>query len=220
MFDTSSIIQSGGLLLIAIIIFAESGMMVGFFFPGDTLLFSAGIFAAQGTLPLIPALLVIAAAAIAGDNIGYHIGRTFGPRLFRKKDGLIFRHDYIMRAEKFYETYGAKTMLVAHFVPVVRTFAPVVAGAARMERTKFVLFDAIGDTVWAFSIILAGYWFGSKIPGIEHYVEPVLLAVVAITLLPTIYHALKDPKIRIAIKSKITGKKPDKAKTDTKPEDL
>lgn len=218
MLDTTTIIQSGGLLLIALVIFAESGMMVGFFFPGDTLLFSAGIFAAQGTLPLIPTLLIVSIAAIMGDNIGYQIGRSFGPRLFRKKDGLIFRHDYIMKAEKFYETYGAKTMLVAHFVPIVRTFAPVVAGAARMDRSKFMFFDAIGDTAWAISIIMGGYWLGSKIPGIEHYVEPVLLLVIATTLLPTMYHALKDPKIRSAIKSKLTKRSPQKAK-DSQSED-
>lgn len=214
MFDTTTIIQSGGLLLIALIIFAESGMLVGFFFPGDTLLFSAGIFAAQGTLPLYETMLIIAAAAIAGDNIGYQIGRSFGRRLFRKKDGLIFRHDYIMKAEAFYEKYGAKTMLLAHFVPIIRTFAPVVAGAARMDRRKFVFFDAIGDITWAFSIILAGYWLGSKIPGIEHYVEPVLLVVIAITLLPTFYHALKDPKIRAAIKEKFSRKKVTTSKDD------
>jgi membrane-associated protein len=211
MFDTSTIIQSGGLLVIALIIFAESGMLIGFFFPGDTLLFSAGIFAAQGTLPLIPTILIIAAAAIAGDNIGYQIGRSFGRRLFRKKDGIIFRHDHIMRAEQFYETYGAKTMLVAHFVPVVRTFAPVVAGAAHMDRAKFAIFDAIGDITWTCVLVLGGYWLGSKIPGIEHYVEPVLLLVIAATLLPTIYHALKDPKIRNAIKAKFGKRASDKS---------
>src|SRR4051812_15353849 len=142
MFDVTNMIQSGGLLLIALIIFAESGMMVGFFFPGDTLLFSAGILAASGKISLEETLVVIALAAILGDNIGYHIGRTMGPRLF-KKDSLVFRHDYIMRAERFYEKYGSKTMLVAHFVPIVRTFAPVTAGAGKMNRKKFFIYDAI-----------------------------------------------------------------------------
>src|SRR6476469_10451520 len=113
MFDVAHLIQTGGLILIAAIIFAESGMMVGFFFPGDTLLFSAGILAAGGKLNIAEVLVVIAAAAILGDNIGYHIGNKLGPKLF-KKDGVIFRHEYIMRAEKFYEKYGSKTMLVAH----------------------------------------------------------------------------------------------------------
>jgi membrane-associated protein len=212
MFDVTHIIQSGGLLLIALIIFAESGMMVGFVFPGDTLLFSAGIFAAQGKLPLILTLAVIAGAAILGDNIGYQIGRTMGSRLF-KKDSLVFRHEYIMRAEAFFEKYGTKTMLIAHFVPIVRTFAPLVAGAAKMNRAQFFIFDAIGDIAWAVGVTLLGYFIGSRIPGIEHYIEPVLIAVILIFLAPTLYHILKDPRIRSAIKQRIRGEKRDNTKS-------
>lgn len=201
MLDPSTILQSGGLLVIALVIFAESGMMVGFFFPGDTLLMSAGVLAAAGKLPLPEVLIVIAAAAILGDNIGYQIGRTLGPRLF-KKDSLVFRHDYIMRAEKFYEKHGSKTMLVAHFVPVVRTFAPVTAGAGKMNRKAFILYDAIGDIAWTILVTLFGYFVASKIPGIEKYVEPILVLVVVATLLPTLYHAFKDPKIRAALSRK------------------
>lgn len=206
MFDVAHLIHTGGLLLIAAIIFAESGMMVGFFFPGDTLLFSAGIFAAQGQLNITVAILVIAAAAILGDNIGYEIGRRLGPRLFRKKDSLVFRHQYIMQAETFYEKYGSKTMLLAHFVPIVRAFAPVTAGAGKMPRTTFMIFDAIGDIAWTLSITLLGFYLGSRIPGIEHLVEPVLLAVIILALAPTIYHILKDEKIRGAIKQKFLRK--------------
>lgn len=206
MLDVQTIIQSGGLLIIALVVFAESGMLVGFVFPGDTLLFSAGIFAAQGELPLILTILVIAFAAILGDNIGYQIGKSMGKRLFRQ-DSLIFRHDYIMKAESFFDTYGSKTMLVAHFIPIVRTFAPVVAGAAKMNRIKFAVFDAIGDIVWAFSIVLIGYFIGSRIPGIENYIEPVLIAVVIIFLAPTLYHIFKDPKVRAMLKNKFTRSK-------------
>jgi membrane-associated protein len=202
MFDVTQLVQAGGLLLIAAIIFAESGMMVGFFFPGDRLLFIAGILAAGGTLPLGWTLLVIAAAAILGDNIGYEIGKRLGPKLFRKKDGIVFRLEHFMRAEKFYEKYGSKTMLVAHFIPVVRTFAPVTAGAGKMPRRKFMIFDAIGDTAWTVLIVLLGYYLGSRVPGIENYIEPVLLAVIVIFLTPTIYHIFKDPKIRGALTSK------------------
>lgn len=202
MFDVTTIVQSGGLLLIALIIFAESGMMVGFFFPGDTLLLSAGILAAAGQLSVVWAIIIIALAAIAGDNTGYHIGRKLGRRLFKKEDGIIFRHDYIMKAEWFYEKYGTKTMLLAHFIPIVRSFAPVTAGAGKMDYKQFVLFDAIGDTVWAISIVLFGYFVGSKVPGIDKYVEPLLIGIVLITLIPTLYHAFKDPKIRAAIKAK------------------
>jgi membrane-associated protein len=138
---------------------------------------------------------LIAFAAILGDNIGYQIGKSLGPRLF-KKDSLLFRHEYIMQAEKFYEKHGSKTMLLAHFVPVVRTFVPVTAGAGNMPRARYVLFDAIGDICWAILLILLGYFVASRIPGIEHYVEPVLVGVVLLTLIPTLYHALKDPRIR------------------------
>lgn len=176
-------------------------MMVGLFFPGDTLLFSAGILAAGGSLSLTTTLLVIAVAAILGDNIGYLIGKHLGPRLF-KKDGVIFRHDYIMKAEKFYEKYGSKTMLVAHFVPIVRSFAPVTAGAGKMNHKQFIVYDAIGDIAWTLVVTLAGYFIGSRIPGIEHYIEPVLLGIVLLFLLPTLYHIFRDPRIRASLRTK------------------
>ncbi len=191
MFDVSHIVQAGGLVLIAIMIFAESGMFVGFFFPGDTLLLSAGIFAAQGKLPLALTIIVIAIAAIAGDNTGYHIGKRWGRRLFRKPDGIVFKQQYVQQAETFYERWGSKTMLVAHFVPIVRTFAPAVAGVARMPYKKFVLFDAIGDSLWAAGVTLIGYWFGTKIPNIDHYILLAVAAVVLTTLGPTFYHLVK-----------------------------
>jgi membrane-associated protein len=125
-----------------------------------------------------------------------------GRRLF-KKDTLVFRHEYIMKAEKFYEKYGSKTMLIAHFIPVVRSFAPVVAGVAKMNRLQYVIYDAIGIVAWGCGITLLGYYLGLRIPGIEHYIEPVLLGIIVIFLGPTIYHILKDPRIREAIRAKI-----------------
>jgi len=191
MLNVAHVIQAGGLLLVAAIIFGESGMFIGFFFPGDTLLLSAGVFAAQGKLPLLTTILVIALAAILGDNTGYHIGKRYGRRLFRKPDGLVFRQEYVQRAERFYERFGSKTMLIAHFVPVVRTFAPAVAGVARMNCKQFVIFDAIGDTAWAVIVTLIGYWFGTKIPNIDHYILLAVVGVMAITLGPTFYHLIK-----------------------------
>jgi membrane-associated protein len=191
MFNVTHIVQAGGLLLIAAIIFGESGMFIGFFFPGDTLLLSAGVFAALGKLPLIPAILVIAVAAIAGDNVGYHIGKRYGRRLFRKPDGLVFRKQYVTQAEAFYEKHGSKTMLIAHFVPVIRTFAPAVAGVGRMPYKKFFIFDAIGDSAWAIIVTLIGYWFGSRIHNLDHYILFAVFAVMIITLGPTLYHVAK-----------------------------
>jgi membrane-associated protein len=201
MFDVTHLVQTGGLLLIFLMIFAESGMMVGFFFPGDTLLFAAGIFAATGHMNIVEVLIVIAAAAILGDNIGYLIGKHLGPRLF-KQDSLVFRKEYISRAETFYEKHGSKTMLVAHFIPIIRTFAPVTAGAGKMNHGQFILFDAIGCISWTLVVTLTGYYVGSRIPGIEHYIEPVLILVVLAVLLPSLYHAFKDPKVRASIKNK------------------
>jgi membrane-associated protein len=191
MIDVTHLIQAGGLLLIAALIFGESGMFIGFFFPGDTLLLSAGVFAGQGKLSLAAIFVVVSLAAIAGDNVGYHIGKRYGRQLFRKPDGLVFRQAYVQQAEAFYEKYGSKTMLIAHFIPVVRTFAPAVAGVARMKYKQFVIFDAIGDIAWAIIVTLIGYWFGTKIPNIDHYILFAISAVVIITLGPTIYHLLK-----------------------------
>ena len=188
MFNVSHLITTGGLLLIALIIFGESGMFIGFFFPGDTLLLGAGVFAAAGKLHLLTLIPVVALAAIIGDNVGYHIGKRYGRRLFRKPDGLIFRQEYVSRTELFYERWGSKTMLIAHFIPVVRTFAPAVAGVAKMNYGRFIIFDAIGDTAWAAAVTLIGYWFGTKIPNVDHYILIAVLAVMVITLGPTFYH--------------------------------
>jgi membrane-associated protein len=191
MFSVTQIIQSGGLLLIAAIVFGESGMFLGFFFPGDTLLLTAGVFAAQGKLSLAAVIAVVAVAAIAGDNTGYHIGKRYGRRLFRKPDGIVFRQEYVQRAEKFFDRFGNKAMLLAHFVPVVRTFAPAVAGVARMPLKQFIIFDAIGDTAWAVILTMIGYWFGTKIPNIDHYILLAVAAVMIFTLGPSFYHLYK-----------------------------
>jgi membrane-associated protein len=188
MFNVNDIIQTGGLLLIALIIFAVSGMFIGFFFPGDTLLLSAGVFAAAGKLSLASVIVVVALAAIAGDNIGYHIGKRFGRGLFKKPDGILFKQEYLQRAENFYEKYGSRTMLLAHFVPIIRTFAPATAGIAHMNYKQFVLYDAIGDTAWAVSVTLVGYWLGSRIPHLDEYIMLIVFGAIFITLGPTLYH--------------------------------
>ncbi|MGH7241450.1 MAG: DedA family protein, partial [Candidatus Saccharimonadales bacterium] len=148
----------------------------------------------------------IAAAAILGDNIGYLIGKSLGHRLFIK-DSVVFRKEYIEQAEKFYEKYGSKTMLIAHFVPVIRTFAPVTAGAGNMNHKQFILFDAIGDIAWTLCVTLLGYFLGSKIPGIEKYIEPVMILVVLAVLIPSIVHAFRDEKIRASVRQRFSRNK-------------
>lgn len=201
MFDVTHLIQTGGLLLIGAFVFAESGVMVGLFLPGDTLLISAGVLAATGQLSVVSVMVIVAIAAIAGDNVGYQMGKSLGPRLFRKKDGVIFRKEYIDRAEKFYEKYGAKAMLVEHFIPIVRSFAPVTAGASKMNRGLFIICNAIGDIAWAVGFTLFGYFIGSKIPGVDKYIEPALILVILTFLGPTLYHLIRDPKVRTAVKA-------------------
>ena len=191
-----------GLAIIGGIIFSESGMLVGFFMPGDTLLLTAGAFAALGKLPLAGVLVVVSIAAIAGDNVGYIIGQKYGRRLFRKQDGLLFRHEYIMRAEDFYERFGSKTMLLAHFVPVVRTFAPIVAGIARMNRVQFFIFDAIGDIAWAIILTMLGYWFGKRFPNLDHYFLLAVFGAMLLTFGPVAYHLVTDKKFKAKLRER------------------
>jgi len=191
MFDITQIIEGGGLLLIALIVFAESGMFVGFFLPGDTLLLTAGIFAAQGKLSLATVIVVVTAAAIAGDNCGYYIGRRYGRRLFDKEDGLFFRRDQLQRAESFFDKFGSRAMLFAHFVPIVRTFAPPAAGIAGMPRKRFVIYDAVGIIAWAVLVTLVGYWFGARIPDIDKYILIFIVIIMVVSIVPSLHHVHK-----------------------------
>jgi membrane-associated protein len=208
MLDPTSLVESGGLLLIALLIFAESGMLIGFFFPGDTLLLSAGIFAAQGKLSLSAIMIVASLASIAGDNVGYHIGKHMGPRLFRKKDGVLFRREYVEKAEGFFNRFGSKTMLLAHFVPIVRTFAPIIAGVGHMPYRRYVIFDAIGDIAWSISITLLGYWVGTRIPNIDHYILLAIGGATAITFGPMLWHLLVNKRFWQKLGQKLSRRKP------------
>ena len=202
--NINQILETGGILLVGLIVFAESGLLVGFFLPGDTLLFPAGLFAAQGKLPLLPLIAVIIVCAVAGDNTAYFIGKKTGKKIFKKEDGLLFRADYLRRAEKFYEKHGGKTIMLARFLPLVRTFAPVVAGAAEMPKKRFVLFDLIGCISWGAGVTLLGYYFGSKIPNIDAYILPAIGITSLLTFGPSVYHIFSDPKIRKIIASTIS----------------
>lgn len=179
-----------GLLIIGAIVFAESGLLVGFFLPGDTLLFTAGFLASQGVFPLAAVLLVIFLAAVIGDNVGYYIGKKGGPRLFTKKDGVIFRHEHIQRAEEFYEKHGGKTIILARFTPIVRTFAPVVAGVGNMDRKLFVIYNLVGGALWTISLVLLGYFAGGFVDPdvLEKYIILAVGGVVLLSFGPVVYH--------------------------------
>jgi membrane-associated protein len=189
-------IAQAGIWLIALIVFAESGLLIGFFLPGDTLLIAAGVLAAQGVLPIEATIAAIVIAAIVGDNVGYTIGQYSGKRLFHKKDGILFRREYVERSQAFYDKHGGKTIILARFIPIVRTFAPVVAGIGKMPRGKFFFYNVIGALIWGVGVTLLGYWVGSRIPHIGEYLEYALLFVISMSFLPAAYHIIKDPRSR------------------------
>ena len=205
--EPSSLIEGASvltaLLIIGGIVFAESGLLIGFFLPGDTLLFTAGFFAAQGHLPLAWVLIVIFTAAVVGDNVGYTIGKKMGPRLFKKQDGILFRQEYVARAEEFYEKHGGKTIILARFIPVVRTFAPVVAGVGNMPRKRFALFNLVGGLIWTVGVVMLGYWLGSLVdPGtMERFL--LLAGVMVLTFGPAVFHIVKDERARRLITARI-----------------
>lgn len=197
------IISAGGILLISGIIFAESGLLIGFFLPGDTLLFGAGLAASQGKFSLLWLIVSVIIAAIVGDNVGYSIGRRAGPRIFKRQDGILFRQEYLQKSEEFYEKHGGKTIILARFTPIVRTFAPVVAGAGKMPRQRFMVFNVLGAFLWGGGMSILGYSIGSKIPHLDKYIELVIFGVMAASILLATAHLLKDKKTRGLLMSAI-----------------
>jgi membrane-associated protein len=194
--SVEKIIEVGGIFLVAAIVFAESGLLIGFFLPGDTLLFGAGLYASQGKMSLGVLLFSVILAAVIGDNVGYSIGRRAGHRIFKKKDSLLFKQEYIEKAEKFYDSHGGKTIIFARFVPVVRTFAPVVAGVGKMPRKRFFMFNIVGGVLWGAGMTLLGYFIGSKIPHLDQYIELVMLGVVGLSALIAVAHLLREAENR------------------------
>jgi len=191
LYDVEGLIRWGGTFLVCVIVFVETGLFVGFFLPGDSLLVSAGIFAATGHLNLAWLLLSVSLCAVVGDQVGYAIGRKAGQALYRREDSLIFRRRHLERAHEFYEKYGAKTIVIARFVPIVRTFAPAVAGAANMNYRQFVTYNVMGGLLWVWSMLLGGFWLGSAIPDISRNIHLVIGIVVLLSILPAIIEALR-----------------------------
>jgi|SoiMethySBSTD1v2_1073268.scaffolds.fasta_scaffold07210_10 membrane-associated protein len=195
--DPEKLIDTVGLFGLFGVIFAESGLLIGFFLPGDSLLFTAGFLASAPAsvdealhLPLLPLLVGCFVAAVAGDQIGYLFGRRVGPAIFRRPDSRFFKQDNVDKAQGFFDKYGAKTIVLARFVPVVRTFAPIVAGVSKMHYRTFVTFNIIGGAMWAVGVTLLGYFLG-QIDVIEQNLEIAILAVVAISVTPIVLELLK-----------------------------
>lgn len=202
-FDLAQLIQTVGYLGVFAIVFLESGLMVGFFFPGDSLLFTAGFLASQGFFDIKILIVGCFIAAVAGDSIGYYLGQKFGRKLFSRDDSIWFHKDHLNRAQSFYDKHGGKTIILARFIPVIRAFAPVVAGIGIMRYKKFVIFNLVGGVLWAIAIPLAGYYLGSLIPDVDKYLLPIVGLIIIASVLPALHHALMDAEIRASIVKKI-----------------
>ena len=205
-----TLLVKGGIFVylgLIFIVFAETGLAVGFFLPGDSLLVVAGLFAATGKLNLAVLLVTLFVAAVVGDAVGYYTGARLGPRIFKREKSLLFRPSHLLKAHAFYEKYGGKTIIIARFVPIVRTFAPIVAGAAKMPYRNFVVYNVGGGFLWVFSMILAGYFLGNLLKSrfqidLEEHIEWVVIIVVALSLLPPFIEYLKARREKAAGASK------------------
>lgn len=188
------LIRSGGAPLVCTIVFIETGFFVGFFLPGDSLLITAGIFSYAGVVPLKWLLFPAMLCAIVGDQIGYWVGRSAGAALYRREDSFFFRRSHLQRAHDFYEKYGGRAVILARFVPIVRTFCPPVTGAAKMPYSRYLLFDIFGGVFWVGTMILGGYSLGHFIPNIGQYIHYVIAVVVVLSVLPAIVSVFRTRK--------------------------
>jgi membrane-associated protein len=191
LFNVKGLIEWGGTLLVCVVVFVETGFFVGFFLPGDSLLVTAGVFAASGQLHISELLLLVPLCAIVGDQIGYWIGRKAGQALYQREDSLIFRKRHLQRAHEFYEKYGGKTVILARFVPIIRTFCPPVAGAAEMPYGRYLAYDVVGGILWGGGMVLVGYSLARQIPNISENIHYVIAVVIFLSLLPPIIGVLR-----------------------------
>jgi membrane-associated protein len=199
-FDLKEFLTTVGYVGIFAIVFAESGLFFGFFLPGDSLLVTAGLLATQKIFSIWVLLPLLAFAAISGDSVGYWFGKKFGRRFFQKEKSLLFSKKHLDRAHAFYEKYGGKTIIIGRFIPVVRTFAPIVAGIADMDYKKFISFNAIGGLTWSCGMLLIGYTLGSVIPNVDRYMFPIIAIIIFFSLLPPMIEAYKHNQGKIFAK--------------------
>lgn len=190
MFDLVALVKTAGYLGLFGIVFAESGLLLGFFLPGDSLLFTAGFLASQGFLNVWILTIITLSAAILGDNFGYGMGKKFGPKVFNRDNSFLFHRGHLERAKIFYEKYGGKTIVLARFLPVIRTFVPILAGVGNMEYKKFVFFNILGAVLWAIGITWLGYFLGNTVPNVDQYIVPIVITIIVLSSLPTITHFL------------------------------
>jgi membrane-associated protein len=213
--ELEEVIRAIGVLGIAAIVFAESGLLIGFFLPGDTLLFTAGFLAHDGIIGVNVHLMVaiLFVAAVLGDNVGYWFGKKAGPRIFKREDSILFHKENLQRAEKFYEKWGPITLVIARFTPVVRTFAPIVAGVGKMNYKRFMFYNLFGGLLWTASLTYLGYYGGAFLEAngidVEALVVPVIIFAVLVSLFSPLLHIIRDPKSRNMMLRRLGIKKND-----------
>jgi len=192
--DPQWLISTFGLIGILAVVFAESGLLIGFFLPGDSLLFTTGLLVADGTYlhqPLWLMCLLVSIAAVAGDQFGYYFGRRFGPSLFRRPDSRLFKQENLTKAQAFFEKYGARSIVLARFVPIVRTFTPIVAGASRMHYRTFLIYNVVGATLWGCGVTILGYFLG-QVTFVRSHIELILVGIVVVSVVPIAIELLRS----------------------------
>ena len=185
-YDVESLVRVGGLVGLTAIVFVETGLLIGFFLPGDSLLVTAGLFAARGDLDLFALNLTLSLAAILGDTVGYNIGAKAGPKIFTRDNSLFFNRKHLITTKEFYDRHGGFTIVIARFVPIIRTFAPVVAGVGAMEYRRFLSYNVFGGIGWVAATTCGGYFLGQMIPNIHEHIHVVIAIVIAVSLLPAV----------------------------------
>lgn len=200
--NLEELIKWGGLTVLIIIVFAETGLLIGFFLPGDSLLITAGLIAAQGYMDITVLNVSLIIAAIAGDQVGYLFGNKTGPKLFNREKSMFFKKDHLLKAKEFYEKYGGRAIIYARFVPFARTFAPIVAGIGQMNYRKFISFNIFGGFFWVLSMTLLGYFFGN-IPFVKKNFEYVIIGVILLSLLPVVIGYIRHRNESRAIREEI-----------------
>lgn len=193
------LIASVGLVGLALIIFAETGLLIGFFLPGDSLLFSAGLFAAAGHIAVWPLAWILTASAILGDATGYWIGRKLGTKLYDRPNSILFKRSHLQQTQEFYEKHGGKTIFLARFIPIVRTFAPTVAGIAGMSYRNFALYNVVGGFIWIWSLLFAGYLLGQTVPGVKDYIHVIVVGIVIASVMPIVVKWMRSRSAARAI---------------------
>ncbi len=203
MFDLVTLLKTVGYLGLFGIVFAETGLLFGFFLPGDSLLFTAGILASQGVLNIWVIIIGLFIVVFAGDNTGYYIGKKLGPKIFKKEESFFFHKSHLEKANAFFKLHGPKTIILARFVPIVRTFTPTLAGVGNMKYSTFLTYSIVGSLLWSTGLTVLGYYLGRVIPNVDMYILPGVALIILLSISPYLYKFATSPELRAVIFSEI-----------------